>query len=1660
VTAFDPPGGGSRSPLQHVAALLETGACLQAYHAAEPLGALRGWPGPAGQVLAGRLASQLGGGRSGDALLLRALRRWPDDAGAVMYGAMALNGTRGPLAAIELIEGKRDTLAADARIQGECTAFLAYLYAYLRDFEAAEALIAPLAANPVSAWILAQLAAINELKDDYEGALAAARRGLELNPDSRSAIQYVARFLSLQERDAEAIELLRDALKRVESARIAGQLTNLEIETRQPEAALATLDRYDQLTPLKDKWTRTWLAGRRCDVHSELGDIARAIEEARRSGSPFYTHIAEQLEKAGTHDRRVMLQVGFVRQHHMTCAPATLSALSRYWERAAHHLELAEEICYDGTPHHSELRWARHNGWYPRDFTVTWESARGLIDAGLPFTLTTVQPDSAHLQAVIGYDARRGTLLIRDPYERTHGEFAQAPFFESSAANGPRGMALVPAERRAALDAIVLPDAELHDLADEVQGALARHVREQALAACAALEQRSPGHRLAIHARRSIAIYDNDEPAILAGTEALLAVYPKDTLYRLWKAGSLRVLAPRAEYLAWLQRMAEEPGSHTVARLRYAQVLLEDDRRRLRATKLLRRILAHSPRNAEALSALADAHWQGCDYARAVPCYRFAATVEETDEGYAMSYFRAASAVRGQESAIDFLRARWARLGSRSPQPAITLYRALEELERTEAALAVLEDALTRHPEDAGLLLFAARALPAVGQRERARQLLERARDGSKKTQWLQAANQIAQGEGRLTDALGFILEAVGIEPLNLDLQRTCVRLKHETQGRDAAVAHLRAAVERFPHHMGLNELLIEWLDQEEPEKREAALRRLLDINPINAWAHRELALVLGWQQRFEEARAALEAARVLDPNAIGLHNISGRLHVMEGKQVEARADFRRALQLSADNNFALRNVIECCSTLEERRAEFAFIAHELKRQVLQGDGLLTFQSLAGETLEPQAVLDILDEAHAIRPDLWQAWIARVRQLMDMQQGGRARELCDQARARFPHLPRVHVERAEILRQSDDRRGEREALAEALRLSPGWALAARRLANSLEATGDIAALREVVERALLHSPSEGVLHGYLGDALWQLGERKESLAPLERAVGLDPEYDWAWDTLKARAAELGEPQRAYEAARRLTLERPGDARGWRALANVADDAEERLRALDRAIAAAPFEQGAHAAKTDLLIELGRYDDAIAAVAGTRWGAKPPVRLAVGAARAHHAKGEKKTAIAAVESALAADPNSYMAWEQLANWRREAEDHAGYLEAARHLHRLAPNNPHALGHLADAQHAADPRADVRELLRRAVLLKPDYTFAAFALFDREVEAGALQAAEGVLEAVAVHTQSRGLRLRRFRLAAARADSDQIRARFAELIAHDADSSTVDEALAALGKRKKWLRLCERVIDEAALSPSANAGIGTLWVQRRARRRWYLWPYRGLGRVLANPACQHAVAEEFVRQLAKRKSGLRVRWFIARHATLLAANDDTHGVAGYALVECNETRAALAWFRRFPPRDSTPAWALLNVANAYREFGHDKQAADWNRTALERPVDHTISKHHASIALDAARAAQTELARQHLQKAAEGDLGNYYEFCCCLARALLAAVEGSRERGLENGLQELRRAKSLLPLFTEDAVLKRVTREAVRKLARAGTSSAPLAWLRMLKLWLSF
>jgi len=204
--------------------------------------------------------------------------------------------------------------------------------------------------------------------------------------------------------------------RRLESGPVVAQLATLQDELKHHHDARRNFERYAELSPLLEKGPRRWLAGRLADVTYYLGRYAEAAEYARQVEDPvLYGPFAKQLVQEPFLGKRVKLEVDFVRQHHQTCVPATLAALTRYWKQPVDQRELAHDICYNGTPDHRARAWFEQHGWLVREFSVTWDSAVALIDGGIPFTLTTADPGSAHMQEDIGYDTGRRTLLIRDP---------------------------------------------------------------------------------------------------------------------------------------------------------------------------------------------------------------------------------------------------------------------------------------------------------------------------------------------------------------------------------------------------------------------------------------------------------------------------------------------------------------------------------------------------------------------------------------------------------------------------------------------------------------------------------------------------------------------------------------------------------------------------------------------------------------------------------------------------------------------------------------------------------------------------------------------------------------------------------------------------------------------------------------------------------------------------------------------------------------------------------------------------------------------------------------------------------------------------------------------------------------------------------------------
>ncbi|MDQ3090630.1 MAG: C39 family peptidase [Actinomycetota bacterium] len=706
-----PPVPGQPSslpPAPHVArvrALYDAGQFCSAWDTLRAERPVEAWTSATERILLARVLMQIGSTRRSRRELFRAWEENPTDAEACQYHAMTLLQRRGPLAAMQFMDAAGSFETASEELRADWLLTRSNVSGALRDFVQAERWQrAAEALSPTHPWLWVQRAPLRMQGDAFAEAETWARKSLSLQPWYRPAVQQLAHLLQLQSRDDEALALLKEAGERLESGSVLGQLSALQGELGDDEGAIHSLWRALELSPGLERRGFEWFAGALSDAVYKLGDRARAVELAELSTHPWMKKVAARMATA-TDLRRVVLPVPFVRQHHVTCAPATLAALSAFWRMPADHVSVAEEICYDGTPARSERKWGNDHGFIALEFTVDWDSAVALLGRGIPFTLTTTETSTAHLQAIVGFDASRRTFLIRDPSNRFLAEADADAMFERYVSTGPRGMVLLPLLEAARLVGISLPDAALYDDLFAIQMALEAHDRARAGELQARMAASAPDHRLTIDAMLSLAGYDADRRARLRCAEQLVARYPDVPRLALMKSSYSQDLVSEPDRVAELEALALKPKADPDVLLAYATELSGDARRLPEADFLLRRGVRKSPESAQGYATLARVrHAQG-RREEALVLRRAAACLAHKNERYAYQYFAEAQALGRVDEALAFLDDRFQRFGHKSGAACETLISALTDMDRTGDALNVLELGLQRARDDGDLRL-------------------------------------------------------------------------------------------------------------------------------------------------------------------------------------------------------------------------------------------------------------------------------------------------------------------------------------------------------------------------------------------------------------------------------------------------------------------------------------------------------------------------------------------------------------------------------------------------------------------------------------------------------------------------------------------------------------------------------------------------------------------------------------------------------------------------------------------------------------------------------------------------------------------------------------------------------------------------------------------
>lgn len=1575
--------------------LYDRGLYLQAYEVARGIGPVAQWTGTAALLIGSRLAGNLGAPRLARWLSLRAYRNDPRNLETIYFYVSGLWRRRGPLLAWRSLEALKRPSNGSTTEWANLLGLRARIANAFRDFETAERCLEEAQQlEPANLWVKLDRAFTLEEQDDYEGALAASRQVLTERPWFRPAVQTVAHHLQLLSRDDEALDLLRAAMIHLESEAVAAQLAVLETELGLFPAAMETLGRYRTLAPLSEAQDQEWWHGQMSDVQYKLGDIKAAAEHARAVKGAFFEKIAARLSEPNEKAKRVHLAVGFVRQHRMTCAPATITALSHFWRMPVDHLSLASAICYDGTPDHVERHWLEQNGWVVAEFKVTWEATMALLDRSIPFTVSTVETESAHLQAVIGYDQRRGTLLARDPYERVHREFVADAFFERYAAFGPRGLAFLPKGKESLLSGIELPEAALHDDYYQLRRALERHDREAAERCCEQLKRVGPSHRLALQGRRMLALYDANEAELLAATEELLSQFPNNGMLSLSKLASLRDLGRRPEYLAFLKEMTSDKDAEPAFLREYARELLEDASRRDLTRLLLIRATRSRPTDADSLHVFAGLRWEERNFIEAAKLYRLAACVADKTEYLFRSYFTASRHVGEAAVAIAWLQKRFEQFGRQSSLPARTLFWALNILDRASEGFDFLEQALLVRPEDGELLTFATDEYARVGRVERAMELLTAAQGRASRSSWLRSSGTIAENQNELNRALQVWREVLALEPLALDANRAVARLIAEVDGRVAAVHHLQEVCARFSHHLPLHKLWLEWT--RDLEERERILRLLLRLSSVDAWTHRELALLLAEKTRFEEAHEELLLGRAIEPMAPGTHTVAGRVLHLEGRNTEAAEAYRRALALSVDAQSAVDGLLAACATFQEKRDALEFIFQELKRQVAFGDGLLAYRDAAYPVLEPKDLLANLREALAARPDLWHAWSAVVAQLSAMNQLDEALEVARGASERFPLLPRTWYDLAHVHKARREPHGEIASLERALELNSAWGLASRDLSAAQERLGQLAPAETALRKAIEATPSDPYNRGCLADLLWRRGERETAVAEVHRAVLLNPDYDWGWQALRDWSTEEGDKNLALQTARELVATRSGESRSWLRLADALQGRQnftERLSAMERALALNPRNADAWDTRATILAEEGRYQEALDSCRPAPFEADLPVSLRGRSAWVEAHRGRMDEAIEQMRTLLDEAPDYYWGWARLADWHMEQQKPALALEATEQMSRLQPGNVAVLGYLGDARVGLERREEAKEAFRHAWDLDPLYSYGAHKLFELELEDQRFAEAEAILQKMKRHL-----------------DDAQVIANEVRLAARQSDKQRAFAALDDLCRRKgdiayALLHLANNAVTEAGWGKDAGASfarmlrqndtnpdVGGAWVRQVSNRGTWFW-WKAVHQLRTGTVAQKEAMRSLINAIGDEKRSWLLRYLLWRLSADVRRDDIAWGNVGYAMANMAEYRRVVRWMEDWRTRSEVQPWMLLNLAGALGHLARAGAAREASLAALELPVDHTKHAHCLLLAHDEAIRGNFAEAERYRTQGDDGKAMDDVDFVASTVKAML-------------------------------------------------------------------
>lgn len=1265
-----------------IRALCKADQFLDAFLQAEQLwGPWQQWHQPEQLELATWFLGHLGQDRGRTALMLKAFRRYPTNPDFCQDYLFYVLDKSGPIRMEQVFALHRHTNAQGKYGEADNLMTDAVLASERRDVEQARRLVDQvLQQHPDYLWPQRLRASLYETEQQPELYLQHARALFEQRP-SLSTLNLLVSALRKNQRLEEARDVLWQHVRSYQSVRPWRQLLNICNKLRDFTGLEYALQGYKQLLRLPDRDEQSLLAANEMRLALHRGELARAQQYSRQTRGYYYQQVQQALAKATEAQLKpVLLPVPHVQQQHMTCAPATMTALCRYFGHEIEQADIVKAICYDGTPEVLERQWLTDHGYQFIERSLTEALCYALIDAKLPFAFVTTSGSTSHLQAVIGYDQAQGIAYLMDPGYDAPIEMLLAQSLQDEQASGARALIFVPKAQASRLTPFLHEEVAAYTLHDAyLKARYQRHLPEMQRLASALAEQ-FPEHQLTAVVQRSLAVELDDEPAIARCNLALLARFPEHVPWRLSYAQGLINQGQPQQAIDYLQQELQK-RPHRELRLKLLSMIY-----RLRSyeplTQSLRRQLERSGGyDARVYDLLADHDWHLKRYEQATRFYYLACCLDETNASYFDAHFKACLFLKRPEDGLTLARRHFEKFATRSAEPAKMLYRMLDLQKQALQGITVLQQARMLRPDDVDLYEFALGELLDLGRVDDFHHWLAAAKTLLAPPRYQYWLGREAEWRGELAKAAEFYRPQFELSPYNSRLAQSYLRvLKNGGLQAELAEVLARLAPTAADYPVVFDYLADYSLDSHERAKAIDALAQLFPHQVSRQQAFVKQCLR---QQRLAAAAERVQQLLAEQPDHVEYLVLAARVAKANEALDDAAELLQRAIAQDVDHDDAFTLLMELKPSVEWKQQQFDYFLAQLQRQTVYGNGILDCW-YEGRQFMSEAQRQVLIE-QVLKPNLhlWQSRVvwAWLLQNQDLDQAIlQVRLACDD----FPLLPRPWLELAELLKaqgQVDEAIGYYQ---QALALNPAWNYASRTLATCLEEQGRVDEEVEVLQAALQHDSSNAVLYGCLADALIRQEQTEQALPMLERAVALDPDYMWGWRTLAKHRKSAGKDAYSQfkQLAEQVASNHPFAAGPWRILAEQASQAEQArgywLQALERQ----PQNENIHQGLLKFELAQGEYQRMLDHLASHFPDERPLIIRELHSQALAEMGRTREAADLLLEYLAQSNADSYY-FEQLFELLKRLEDRDTLLLQARRLASLNPHDAWALCRAGEA-----------------------------------------------------------------------------------------------------------------------------------------------------------------------------------------------------------------------------------------------------------------------------------------------------------------------------------------------------------------------------------------